>query len=72
MESFFKKPTKENPYGGLYMGTWREISDALSQMVQLLENEQMPNAAKSAMIPAAHELCERLKTEVCFDPAQKK
>lgn len=72
MNSFFKKPTEENPYAGLYMGTWREISNALSQMVQLLESEQMSNAAKSAMIPAAHELCERLKTEVFFDPAQKK
>ncbi len=72
MESFFKKPTKENPYAGLYMGTWRKISDALSQMVQLLESEQMPNAAKAAMIPAAHELCERLKTEVFFELSQKK
>ena len=53
------------------MGKWHEISGALSQMVQLLESEQTPNAAKSAMIPAAHELCERLKTEVFFEAPQK-
>ena len=72
MESFFKKPTKENPYAGLYMGKWREISNALSQMVQLLESDQMPAAAKAAMIPAAQDLCDRLKMEVFFEVPEKR
>ena len=72
MESFFKKPTKENPYAELYMGKWRELSDALSQMVQLLESDQLPAAAKAAMIPAAQDLCDQLKTEVFFEIPQKK
>lgn len=72
MNSFFKKPTEENPYAGLYMGTWREISNALSQMVQLLESDVISKEVKISIIATAHELCERLKAEVFFDPAQKK
>ena len=72
MDNFYKKPTKENPYAGLWDGKWLSISEALNEMVRLLESDVISKEVKVSIIPTAHELCERLKTEVFFDPAQKK
>ena len=57
MDNFYKKPTKENPYVGLRDGKWRSISEALNEMVHLLESDVISKEVKVSIIPTAHELC---------------
>lgn len=72
MDNFYKKPTKENPYAGLWDGKWRSISEALNEMVHLLESDVISKEVKVSIIPTAHELCERLKAEVFFEIPEKR
>lgn len=72
MDNFYKKPTKENPYVGLWDGKWRSISEALNEVVRLLESDEISKEVKVSIIPTAHELCERLKAEVFFEIPEKR